>query len=72
MGYQPTVYKDEGGNRMTVASGGEIRMQPGALITNNGTQAANVATMTASSAAISFARINSIILALRGARIFAT
>lgn len=72
MGFQTKVYKDEGGDRMTVASGGEIRMQAGSTITNLGTQAANIATMTASSAAVSFARINSIIVALRGVRIFAT
>ena len=72
MGFQTRIYKDEGGDRQTVANEGEIRMQPGSLITNNGTQAANIATMTASSATVSFARINSIIVALRGARIFAT
>lgn len=33
MGYQPLVYKDEGGNRQVIASGGEQKVESGGVIT---------------------------------------
>lgn len=35
-GYQPKVYREQGGDRLVVASGGEIEVQSGGLITGDG------------------------------------
>lgn len=41
--YQPKVYRDKGGDRQVVKGGGEIKVEPGGKVTNDGTQASHVA-----------------------------
>lgn len=72
--YTPKVYRKQGGNEMVVASGGEINVEPGGKITADGTQAANIATFTATgtfSTGIA-AKINALITAVEGVGITAT
>jgi len=42
-GYQPKVYRDNGGDRQVVENGGEIRVNSGGKISNAGTQATKIA-----------------------------
>lgn len=46
MTYQPKVYRDEGGDRQVIASGGEIKVESGGIITNDGTQATAIVNLT--------------------------
>lgn len=45
--YQPKIYKDLDGDRQVIKSGGEIRMESGGKITDDGTQAAAIADVAA-------------------------
>lgn len=38
--FKSKVYRKQGGDEMVVASGGEINIEPGGIITNDGTQGA--------------------------------
>lgn len=73
--YAPKVYRTSGGDSMVVASGGTIKMETGAkFVPNSGTQAANIATFTATgtfSTGIA-AKINSLITACKNVGILAT
>lgn len=40
------VYMDEGGDRMVVASGGELRLESGAVVTSDGTQPGLIGPLT--------------------------
>lgn len=46
--YGPKVYMDQGGDRQVVKSGGEIKIEPGGAISNDGTQASAIADVAAS------------------------
>ena len=37
MGYEPKIYRDEGGDRMVVGSGGKIVVESGGAIESEGT-----------------------------------
>ena len=41
--YGPKVYRKQGGDILVVATGGELRMEAGSIITDDGTQAATIA-----------------------------
>jgi hypothetical protein len=72
--YQPKVYRKQGGTEFVVASGGEVNIETGGIISANGTQAANIAAVTATatfSTAI-HGQLNSVITALEGVGILAT
>ncbi|MCZ2341469.1 MAG: hypothetical protein LC104_06685 [Bacteroidales bacterium] len=74
MSYQTKIYKDRGGDRMVLASGGELEVQDGATITANGTQAESIADVPTSGAATmadNATAINSILAALRGIGVIA-
>lgn len=43
MTYQPKVYREQGGDKIVVESGGEIEVKTGGVISAGGTQAAFVA-----------------------------
>lgn len=43
MSYQPKVYREQGGNKLVVASGGEVKIESGGSITAAGTQASKIA-----------------------------
>ena len=45
--YQPKVYHDKDGDRIVVASGGELKVESGGKVTNDGVQAAAVADVAA-------------------------
>ena len=46
-GYEPKVYRDEGGDRQVVASGGVIKVETGGqMVPNSGTQASHIANPT--------------------------
>jgi hypothetical protein len=44
--YQPKVYREQGGDKLVVKSGGEIKVETGGKVTNDGTQAAAIVTLT--------------------------
>ena len=69
-GYQPKVYRDEGGDRQVVADGGEIRMESGSSITDDGTQASKITDPT--DLAETITAVEAIIDALEGVGITAT
>ena len=46
MSYNGAVYRDQGGDKLTVASGGAIDVQTGGKITANGTQASAIPSLT--------------------------
>lgn len=85
MSYQPKVYRDTGGDRQVIASGGEINVESGGKITDDGTQASHIADASVAYttgdldaeseiiAAINATngKINSIIAALEGVGILA-
>jgi len=86
MPYEPKVYRDKGGNRLVVESGGEIQLKTGGkVVPNSGTQAAAIADAPAGGAGATagaydtaanrdamIASVNSILAALRAAGIIAT
>lgn len=39
MTYQPKVYREQGGSKLVVQSGGEVEVKSGGKVTNAGTQA---------------------------------
>lgn len=44
--YSPKTYSKQGGDVFVVASGGELKIEPGGKLTNDGTQASAVALLT--------------------------
>ena len=44
--YTPKVYRPQGGEKLVVANGGEIKVETGGKITNNGTQASAIVALT--------------------------
>lgn len=46
MSYQPKVYREQGGDKLVVASGGEIEVKTGGKVTAGGTQAAAIVSLT--------------------------
>ena len=44
--YQPKVYRDQGGDKVTVKSGGVINIETGGAIQANGTQASALSAIT--------------------------
>jgi hypothetical protein len=44
--YQPKVYREQGGDKLVVKSGGEIKVETGGKVTSDGTQAAAIVTLT--------------------------
>jgi hypothetical protein len=82
MSYQGKVYREQGGDRMVVASGGSIRIATGgAILPNSGTQAAHIADATAITGGEApteaehntlITKLNSVLAALRGAGIIAS
>lgn len=42
--YQPKTYRANGGDKIVIASGGEINIEPGGIITADGTQGAALTT----------------------------
>ena len=85
MSYQPKVYREQGGDRLVVASGGEIKLLTGGkVVANAGAQASAIADApaggtgatggaydTAGNRDLLIAAVNSILAALRGAGIIA-
>lgn len=71
--YTPLVYMKQGGAVQVVASGGEIKVESGGTITNDGTQASHITALasTASGATIA-AAVNSALTALEGIGVLAT
>lgn len=75
--YEPKVYREQGGDTFVVASGGEINVESGGTITDDGTQASAIAdisvtgTYATDDTPIETA-INSILAALRGVGIIAS
>lgn len=80
--FQAKVYREQGGDKLVVASGGEIKMESGGKLTNAGVQAAAIANApaggtgaaaggydTAANRDLLIAAVNSILAALRGAGI---
>lgn len=74
--YSPKVYRDNGGDRQVVASGGVIKIETGGkVVPNSGTQAANIADVSTATVAWTVAekgRINTLLAALEGVGILAT
>lgn len=75
--YFPKVYRKQGGDQFVVASGGTIKVETGGkIVPNSGTQAAHIANatggITTSAAGTGQAKINAILIALRGVGILAT
>lgn len=71
--YTPLVYMKQGGAEMVVASGGEINIESGGAITNDGTQASHIANLAtgATNAQIATA-FNTLLVAIEGVGILAT
>lgn len=71
--YTPLVYMKQGGAEMVVASGGEINIESGGTITNDGTQASHIANLAtgATNAQIATA-FNTLLVAIEGVGILAT
>lgn len=46
--YQPKVYRNQGGDIVTVASGGVVNMETGSIMKANGTQASALAVLSIS------------------------
>ncbi len=44
--YQPKVYRQQGGDVLVVKSAGEVKVEPGGKITNDGTQASAIVNLT--------------------------
>jgi len=44
--YQPKVYMERPGDKLVVKSGGELKVETGGKVTNNGTQAAAIVSIT--------------------------
>lgn len=75
--YMPKVYNRQGGEALVVGNGGSIVMQTGAkLLPNSETQAAHIPNatggVTISAAGTAQAKINAILVALRGIGALAT
>jgi hypothetical protein len=83
--YQPKVYRQQGGDRLVVASGGEIKLETGGkIVPNSGTQASAITNAPAGGTGAPagaydtaahrdelIAAVNAILAALRGAGIIA-
>lgn len=71
--YTPLVYMKQGGSELVVASGGEINVESGGAITNDGTQASHIANLAtgATNAQIATA-FNTLLVAIEGVGILAT
>lgn len=75
--YEPKVYNRQGGDALVVKSGGTVVIQTGGkIVPNSETQAAHIANatggITISAAGTGQAKINAILVALRGVGILAT
>lgn len=85
--YSPATYREQGGDRFVVASGGEIKVETGGkIVPNSGTQASHIADAktdyatpdldTEAEIIVAFnttnEKINSILAALEGAGILAS
>jgi len=46
MGYNSKIYNKQGGDEVVVASGGEINIESGGKITDDGTQASHIADLS--------------------------
>jgi len=85
LAYQPKTYREQGGNRFVVQSGGEIQIKTGGkIVPNSGTQAASIAAApaggtgaaagaydTAANRDAMIASVNALITACRDAGIIA-
>lgn len=71
--YSPLVYKKRGGAELVVANGGEINIESGGSITDDGTQASHIADLAtgATNAQIATA-FNTLLVAIEGVGITAT
>jgi len=71
--YQPLVYRQQGGDILVVASGGDIKIEPGGTISNDGTQASAIADLAtgATNAQIATA-FNTLLVAVEEVGILAT
>jgi len=82
MSYQGKVYREQGGDKLVVDSGGSIQVKTGGkILPNSGTQAAHIADATAITGGESpteaehnalVTKLNSVLAALRGAGIIAS
>ena len=70
--YTTKVYMAQGGDTQVVASGGEINVESGGKITNDGTQAAHIVDVGATYTTGVQGKINAVLAALEGAGILAT
>lgn len=73
--YQPLVYRQQGGDILVVASGGDINVESGGTISNDGTQASTIADVSVSTVVWTTgdkAKVNSILAALEGVGVLAT
>lgn len=81
MSYNTEIYREQGGAKLVVDDGGEIRVNAGGKITDDGTQASAIADATAITGGESpteaehntlITKLNSILAALRGVGIIAS
>lgn len=81
MSYTTEIYREQGGAALVVDDAGEIRINAGGMITDDGTQASAIADATAITGGESptesehnalLAKVNSILAALRGVGIIAS
>ena len=71
--FGPKVYKNNNGDTVVVASGGEINIETGGAITADGTQAATIADIaTDASGTVIATAVNAIIAALKGSGVIAS
>lgn len=77
MTYATKVYHEQGGDKLVIASGGEVKVESGGKVTAAGTQASHIADVATTGVwaddddAI-IAAINAILAALEGAGILAS
>lgn len=72
--YNSKIYHSQGGDLLGVKSGGEIKIEAGGKITNNGTQASAITDVTGGSTVDTEARaaLNNVLAALRGVGIISS
>lgn len=80
MSYNTKIYQEQGGSKLVVESGGEIRINAGGKITDDGVQASAIADAVAITGGeppteaehnALLSKVNSILAALRGVGIIA-
>lgn len=74
MTYSAQVYREQGGDKLVIDATGEIRVNAGGKITDDGVQASAISNVTGGATQDAEARtaINAILAALRGVGIIAT